>query len=109
MDLVLKNKYKIQILSESVTLKEAIDGIAYTLNISLIETGELKNIGIAKGDSIELYDYLFGSNNYEQIFRRYVCLLWLFSRRFQFHDGYYLKNLDDKKGFHPLTELYLAS
>ena len=34
MELVLKNKYKIQILSESVTLKEAIDGIAYTLNIS---------------------------------------------------------------------------
>lgn len=68
MDLVLKNKYKIQILTESVTLKEAIDGIAYTLNISLIETEELKNIGIAKGDSIELYDYLFGSNTYERIF-----------------------------------------
>lgn len=68
MDLVLKNKYKIQILSESVTLKEAIDGIAYTLNISLMETEELKNIGIAKGDSIEIYDYLFVSNNYEQVF-----------------------------------------
>jgi hypothetical protein len=68
LELVLKNKYKIQILSESVTLKEAIDGIAYTLNISLMETEELKNIGIAKGDSIEIYDYLFGSNNYEQVF-----------------------------------------
>lgn len=68
MDLVLKNKYKIQLLSESVTIKDAIDGIAYTLNISIIETEELENIGIAKGDSIELFDYEFGSSNYAQVF-----------------------------------------
>lgn len=73
MDLVLKNKYKIQILSEAVTLKEAIDGIAYTLNISLIETEELSSIGIAKGDSIELFDYEFGSGSYTQIFNG---ILW---------------------------------
>ena len=68
MDLILKNKYKIQILSESVTLKDVIDGIAYTLNISLVETEELKSIGIAKGDSIHLYDNEFGTGNYAQIF-----------------------------------------
>ena len=68
MDLVLKNKYKIQLLSESVTLKDALDAIAYTLDISLIETEELKSIGIAKGDSIELYDYEFESGSYAQIF-----------------------------------------
>lgn len=68
MELVLKNKYKIQILSESVTLKEAIDGIAYTLNISLIETQELESIGINKGDSIELFDNEFDSGSYTQVF-----------------------------------------
>lgn len=68
MDLILKNKYKIQILSESITLKEAIDGIAYTLNISLIETDELKNIGITKGDSIELFDNAYDNRQYIQIF-----------------------------------------
>lgn len=68
MDLVLKNKYKIQIVSESVSLKEAIDGIAYTLNISLVETEELKNIGIVKGDSIELYDYAYDNGSYSRIF-----------------------------------------
>lgn len=68
MDLILKNKYKIQLLSESVTLKDVLDGIAYTLDITLVETNELKNIGIVKGDSIELFDYEFGSGNYAQIF-----------------------------------------
>jgi len=68
MDLVLKNKYKLQIVSESVTLKETIDGIAYTLSISLIETEELANIGISKGDSIELYDYAYQDKNYTKIF-----------------------------------------
>jgi hypothetical protein len=68
VDLILKNKYKIQILSESITLKEAIDGIAYTLSISLIETNELKNIGIAKGDSIELFDKAYDNRQYIQIF-----------------------------------------
>ena len=68
MDLVLKNKYKIQIVSESVTLKEAIDGIAYTLNIALVETAELKDIGVVKGDSIELYDYAYDDKSYTKIF-----------------------------------------
>jgi hypothetical protein len=68
MDLVLKNKYKIQIVSESVTLKDAIDGIAYTLNIALVETKELKDIGVVKGDSIELYDYAYDDKSYTKIF-----------------------------------------
>lgn len=68
MDLVLKSKYKIQLLSESVTLKDVIDGIAYTLSVALIETEELKAIGIAKGDSIQLFDYEFDSKSYSQIF-----------------------------------------
>ncbi len=68
MELVLKNKYKIQLLSEEATLKESIDSIAYTLNLSLIETTELKNIELAKGDSIQLYDYRFNSNEYKKIF-----------------------------------------
>ena len=68
MELVLKNKYKIQILSESVSLKDSIDGIAYTLNLSLVETDELKAIGIAKGDSIELYDYEYEKTNYAKVF-----------------------------------------
>ncbi|NOW54632.1 hypothetical protein FHU24_001061 [Clostridium saccharobutylicum] len=68
MDLILKNKYKIQLLSESVTLKDALDAIAYTMDIAIIETDDLKSIGIAKGDSIELFDYEFGSGNYAQIF-----------------------------------------
>ncbi|MBN1058537.1 XkdQ/YqbQ family protein [Clostridium botulinum] len=68
IELVLKNKYKIQLLSEEATLKESIDSIAYTLNLSLIETDELKNIGLVKGDSIQLYDYMFNSNEYKKIF-----------------------------------------
>ncbi|NFO03115.1 XkdQ [Clostridium botulinum] len=68
IELVLKNKYKIQLLSEEATLKESIDSIAYTLNLSLIETEELKNIGLVKGDSIQLYDYMFNSNEYKKIF-----------------------------------------
>ncbi|WP_315076168.1 XkdQ, partial [uncultured Clostridium sp.] len=68
MELVLKNKYKIQLLSEQAILKESIDSIAYTLNLSLIETDELKNIGLVKGDSIQLYDYMFNSNEYKKIF-----------------------------------------
>ncbi|NFO86074.1 XkdQ [Clostridium botulinum] len=68
IELVLKNKYKIQLLSEETTLKESIDSIAYTLNLSLIETDELKNIGLVKGDSIQLYDCMFNSNEYKKIF-----------------------------------------
>ncbi|WP_315081237.1 XkdQ [uncultured Clostridium sp.] len=68
IELVLKNKYKIQLLSEQGTLKESIDSIAYTLNLTLVETDELKNIGLVKGDSIQLYDYMLNSNEYKKIF-----------------------------------------
>lgn len=68
MDLVLKNKYKIQNLSEGISLKESIDGIAYTMDVNIVETQNLKEIGILKGDSIQLYDYEFQSNNYIKTF-----------------------------------------
>lgn len=63
MELVLKNKYKIQNLSENISLKESIDGIAYTMDINLVESKQLKDIGINKGDSIKLYDYEFDSDS----------------------------------------------
>lgn len=73
MELVLKNKYKIQNLNEGISLKESIDGIAYTMDVNLVETQELKDIGIAKGDSIHLYDYEFsthviGQQSYTKVF-----------------------------------------
>lgn len=59
MELYLKNNYRIELLSESVTLKDSVDAIAYTLNVELALTDELRALGIAKGDSIQLYDYPF--------------------------------------------------
>lgn len=57
--ILLKNKYKVENLNEGVSLAEAIDGIAYTATIKLVETKELKNIGLVKGDSIIIYDTSF--------------------------------------------------
>lgn len=68
MELILRNKYKITLTAESGTLKESIDGIAYTLNLTLINTKEFENLGIAKGQSIELYDYAFNSKDKVRIF-----------------------------------------
>lgn len=73
MELVIKNKYKIQNLNEGISLKESIDSIAYTMDVNQIETQELKDIGLNKGDSIQLYDYEFsthviGQRNYTKIF-----------------------------------------
>lgn len=68
MELILRNKYKITLTIENGTLKESIDGIAYTLNLSLINTKEFENLGIAKGQSIELYDYAFNSKDKVRIF-----------------------------------------
>lgn len=68
MELILRNKYKITLTAESGTLKESIDGIAYTLNLSLINTDEFERLGISKGHSIELYDYAFNTKNKIRIF-----------------------------------------
>lgn len=56
MDIILKEKYKINNLNEGVELSEALDGIAYSANIDIVETKQLTNIGIAKGDKITIID-----------------------------------------------------
>ena len=61
MILILKNKYKITLTTESATLKESINTIAYTLEIGLIKTPELVKIGITKYDAIKLYHYIGGT------------------------------------------------
>ena len=67
--IILRNKYRIDILSEGIQLSEAIDGIAYTANIDLIETEELRKLGIAKGHSIEIYDIDFETIKNRQVFK----------------------------------------
>lgn len=54
---------------EGIQLSEAIDGIAYTANINLAETEELKRLGIAKGHSIEIYDIDFETKKNKQVFK----------------------------------------
>ncbi len=56
MDLILKDKYKIKNLNQGITLREGIDGIAYIADINILETKNLINIGISKGDNIKLLD-----------------------------------------------------
>lgn len=68
MELYLKNNYKIELLSEAVSTKESVDSVAYTLSINLALTTELEALGIAKGDSIQLYDYAYNTGAYSMIF-----------------------------------------
>jgi len=68
MDIILKNKYKISLNTTGSTLKESIDSIAYTLELSLIKDKELVKIGLCKGDSIKLYDYTFETHKYIKMF-----------------------------------------
>lgn len=56
MKLILNDKYYIENLNEGITLQESLDGIAYTATIELLETDELKAIGIKKGDKIKVED-----------------------------------------------------
>lgn len=67
--IILRNKYKLDNLIEGIQLSEAIDGIAYTANINLVETEELKKLGIAKGHNIEVYDIDFETKKNKQIFK----------------------------------------
>ncbi|MCW6075465.1 XkdQ [Clostridium sporogenes] len=67
--IILRNKYKIDALTEGIQLSEAIDGIAYTANINLVETEELKKLGIAKGHNIEVYDIDFETKKNKQVFK----------------------------------------
>ncbi|KEI92614.1 XkdQ/YqbQ family protein [Clostridium botulinum] len=68
-NIILRNKYKIDNLIEGIQLSESIDGIAYTANINLVETEELKRLGIAKGHSIEIYDIDFETKKNKQVFK----------------------------------------
>ena len=56
MDLILKDRYKINNLNQGITLKEALDGVAYSASINIVETKELSKVGISKGDKIKLID-----------------------------------------------------
>lgn len=62
MDLWLRNTIKINISTETVILKESIDGISYTLSVELAETESIKNLSLSKGDRISVYDN--ATNNY---------------------------------------------
>lgn len=68
MDLILKNKYKITLTAESVSLKDSIDAIAYTLSLNITKNDKLVEIGLSKGDSLELYDYGYLSSEKVRIF-----------------------------------------
>lgn len=68
MQVILRNKYKIDTLINSITLTEALDGIAYTANIKLVETEELKRLGITKGNSIKIIDISADTNKNTIIF-----------------------------------------
>lgn len=68
MELIIKNQYKIQNLVQSMSLTEALDGIAYTVNIKLTNTDELKAIKIIKGDKIKLIDVSADTNRLIVVF-----------------------------------------
>lgn len=69
IELILKNKFKIQGLSLSATLKDSLDSIAYSLDLDILKNYTLANdICLTKGDSIELYDYGFWSKENKSIF-----------------------------------------
>lgn len=70
MILILKNKYKVTLTTEKAILKESINSIAYTLEIGLIKTPEIVNIGITKYDSFKLYHYIGG--NLTKVFDGYA-------------------------------------
>ena len=57
--IILKDSYKVEKLNEGIYLSEAIDGVAYSATVKLVETNELKNIGLVKGDSIVISDVNF--------------------------------------------------
>jgi len=68
ISIIFKNKYKIENLNEGISLSEAIDGIAYNATINLIETSELRSLGLSKGNSIEIYDTDFETKKMIRIF-----------------------------------------
>ncbi|BDR81015.1 XkdQ/YqbQ family protein [Clostridium tetani] len=55
-DIIFKDKYKIENFNEGIQLSESIDGIAYTVNIDLIEIDEFKKLGLVKASPIQIWD-----------------------------------------------------
>lgn len=72
IDIIAKDTYKVGNLNEGVSLSESIDSIAYTAQIKLLETDELKNIQVVKGNAIEIWDTAFNSNNNTRVFKGIV-------------------------------------
>ncbi|HCQ6203830.1 TPA: XkdQ, partial [Clostridioides difficile] len=68
MKIILNGKYDIANFNEGITLSEAIDGVAYKMDVSLIEPKQLQDIGIKKGDKIVLIDIAYESKKEETIF-----------------------------------------
>ncbi|HBH1376018.1 TPA: XkdQ [Clostridioides difficile] len=68
MKIILNGKYDIANFNEGITLSEAIDGVAYKMDVSLIEPKQLKDINIKKGDKIVLIDIAYESKKEEIIF-----------------------------------------
>ncbi|KEH90625.1 XkdQ/YqbQ family protein [Clostridium botulinum] len=75
--IILNDKYKIQELNEGITLNEAIDGIAYTANINLVETPKLAEIRVRKGMPIEIWDTNFET---KQLIRLFKGIVWDFNK-----------------------------
>lgn len=73
MILILKNKFKIEDLQISGTLKESIDSVAYSMNITILKNYELANkIGLTKGDAIEFWDKNYNSSDDTRFFCGYI-------------------------------------
>ncbi|MCC0654204.1 XkdQ [Clostridioides sp. ES-S-0001-03] len=68
MKIILNGKYDIANFNEGITLSEAIDGVAYKMDVSLVEPKQLQDIGIKKGDKIVLIDIAYESKKEETIF-----------------------------------------
>ncbi|HBE9354176.1 TPA: XkdQ, partial [Clostridioides difficile] len=68
MKIILNGKYDIANFNEGITLSEAIDGVAYKMDVSLIEPKQLQDIWIKKGDKIVLIDIAYESKKEEIIF-----------------------------------------
>ncbi len=48
MKIILNGKYDIANFNEGITLSEAIDRVAYKMDVSLVEPKQLQDIGIKK-------------------------------------------------------------
>ena len=62
-EVVLKNKYYLRELIESITLEDSIDEIAYRATVQLKVTDELAQVGIAPGDAIRVSGIPYGGSS----------------------------------------------